>query len=56
MANLSKDRWDAAVREHDEILAALGARDVERIKALLSEHLARKLASVLAASPSRQAA
>ena len=56
MANLSKDRWDAAVREHDEILAALGARDVERIKALLSEHLARKLASVLAALPSRQAA
>jgi DNA-binding GntR family transcriptional regulator len=56
MANLSKDRWDAAVREHDEILAALGARDVERIKVLLSEHLARKLASVLAALPSRQAA
>lgn len=56
MANLSKDRWDAAVREHDEILAALGARDVERIKVLLSEHLARKLASVLAALPSRRAA
>ena len=29
MANLSKERWDAAVREHDEILAALSARDVE---------------------------
>jgi len=40
MANLSKERWDAAVREHDAILAALSARDVERIKSLLSDHLA----------------
>ncbi len=51
MANLSKERWDAAVREHDEILAALGARDVKRLKVLLSDHLAHKLASVLAALP-----
>jgi len=51
MANLSKERWDAAVREHDDILAALAARDVKRIKALLSDHLAHKLASVLAALP-----
>jgi len=51
MANLSKERWDAAVREHDEILAALAARDIKRIKALLSDHLAQKLASVLAALP-----
>ena len=56
MANLSKERWDAAVREHDDILAALGARDVKRIKSLLSDHLAHKLSSVLAALPSRQAA
>lgn len=54
MANLSKERWDAAVREHDEILAALGARDVKRIKTLLSDHLAHKLASVLAALPQPQ--
>ena len=54
MANLSKERWDAAVREHDEILAALGARDVKRIKALLSDHLAHKLASVLVALPQVQ--
>ena len=51
LANLSQERWDAAVREHDEILAALAARDVKRIKALLSDHLAHKLASVLAALP-----
>jgi DNA-binding GntR family transcriptional regulator len=59
MANLSKERWDAAVREHDAILAALGARDVKRIKALLSDHLAHKLSSVLAelkALSARQAA
>ena len=54
MANLSKERWDAAAREHDEILAALRARDVPRIKALLSEHLAHKLSSVLAALPASQ--
>jgi len=54
MANLSKERWDAAAREHDEILAALRARDVPRIKALLSDHLAHKLSSVLAALPASQ--
>ena len=48
MANLSRERWDAAIREHNEILAALGARDIARLKALLSEHLAEKLASVIA--------
>ena len=59
MANLSKERWDAAVQEHDQILAALTARDVVRIKVLLSDHLSHKLASVLAelpAPPARQAA
>ena len=47
MANLSRERWDSAVREHEEILAALQARDVPRLKRLLQEHLAHKLASVL---------
>ncbi len=49
MANLSKERWDAAVREHEEILAALGARDAVRLKALLRDHLAAKLAAVTGA-------
>jgi len=49
MANLSQDRWDAAVREHEEILAALTARDAARLKRLLAEHLAHKLTSVMAA-------
>lgn len=59
MANLAPERWDAAVREHDAILAALSARDGERLKALLSDHLAQKTASVLAAlaeAPARAAA
>lgn len=49
MANLSQERWDAAVREHEEILAALSARDSTRLKRLLAEHLAHKVTSVLAA-------
>jgi len=55
MANLSPERWDAAVREHDAILAALSARDGTRLKALLSDHLAHKTASVLAALAERPA-
>jgi len=49
MANLSQERWDAAVREHEEILAALASRDARRLKRLLAEHLAHKVASVMAA-------
>lgn len=47
MANLSKERWDEAVREHEEILQALAARNVAVLKRLLKDHLANKLASVL---------
>ena len=46
MANLSRERWDEAVREHEGILAALSARDAVRLRRLLEEHLARKLAAV----------
>lgn len=56
MANLSKERWDAAVREHEEILRALAARDADRLKALLRDHLAAKLAAALGALEERQAA
>lgn len=47
MANLSQERWDAAVREHEAIIAALEARDAPRLTRLLREHLALKLAAVL---------
>jgi DNA-binding GntR family transcriptional regulator len=46
MANLSRERWDEAVREHEQILAALEARDIARLTRLLHDHLAHKLASV----------
>ena len=56
MANLSPERWDAAVQEHEAILAALNVRDAARLKRLLSEHLAAKLASVLEAIGQKYAA
>jgi DNA-binding GntR family transcriptional regulator len=56
MANLSSERWDAAVKEHEAILAALGARDAARLKRLLRDHLSAKLAAVLEAIGERQAA
>lgn len=43
IANLSRERWNTAVREHEEILAALVARDGTRLKTLLRDHLAHKL-------------
>ena len=49
MANLTRQRWDEAMREHEQILAALSARDSARLKTLLSEHLTHKLASVIGA-------
>jgi DNA-binding GntR family transcriptional regulator len=46
MANLSRERWDEAVREHERILAALAARDAAGVRRLLEDHLAHKLAAV----------
>jgi DNA-binding GntR family transcriptional regulator len=42
MANMSDERWAAAVAEHEAILAALVARDGARLAALLSSHLRNK--------------
>jgi DNA-binding GntR family transcriptional regulator len=47
MANLTRDRWDRAVAEHEEMLEALGARDGVRLQRLLSEHLGAKMLAVL---------
>jgi DNA-binding GntR family transcriptional regulator len=47
MANLSKERWDEAVHEHDQILQALAGRNVAALTRLLRDHLANKLAAVL---------
>jgi len=42
-ANISTARWDQAMKEHDEILAALTARDAERLGRVLKAHLRQKL-------------
>jgi len=42
-ANLSRERWGQAVREHDEILARLERRDAPGLRQLLEAHLRRKL-------------
>jgi DNA-binding GntR family transcriptional regulator len=49
MANLSPERWDRAVKEHEQILDALSARDSARLQTLLREHLGHKMVAVLEA-------
>jgi DNA-binding GntR family transcriptional regulator len=48
-ANLTRERWDQAVREHDEILDALERRDAPQLQRLLREHLGNKMVAVLGA-------
>lgn len=55
MANLSQERWDQAVAEHNEILDALTARDAARLQRLLHEHLEHKLALVMDALAAQRA-
>lgn len=55
MANLSQERWDQAVAEHNEILDALTARDAARLQRLLREHLEHKLALVMEALAAQRA-
>jgi len=45
-ANLSTERWAQAIAEHEEILAALTARDAKRLGRLLKAHLANKLSAL----------
>jgi DNA-binding GntR family transcriptional regulator len=49
MANLSRERWDKAVREHEDMLDALTRRDSVRLQTLLRDHLANKLVLVIEA-------
>lgn len=48
LANLSRERWDEAVREHGQILEALASRDGPRLRELLQEHLRHKYRALLA--------
>ena len=49
MANMSAERWARAVTEHEEIIAALEARDGPRLSRILKDHLANKFETVQAA-------
>lgn len=47
-ANLTPDRWRAAVEEHEAIAEALLARNAERCSKLMRDHLLQKFASIKA--------
>ena len=49
MANLSRERWDHAVEEHQRILDAFARRDRALLPALLRAHLVNKMAVVMEA-------
>jgi DNA-binding GntR family transcriptional regulator len=49
VANMSEERWAAAVEEHEAILVALVARDAPRLSELLAKHLRNKSDVVRAA-------
>lgn len=49
LANLSRERWDKAVKEHEDMIEALTRRDGTRLQALLRDHLANKLVMVMEA-------
>jgi DNA-binding GntR family transcriptional regulator len=42
LANMSDERWAAAVAEHEQILAALSERDGEKLARVLDAHLKNK--------------
>ncbi|HYZ15428.1 MAG TPA: GntR family transcriptional regulator [Candidatus Acidoferrum sp.] len=46
-ANTSEERWAAAVREHEEMLTALHARDAAALAEILRDHLHKKCQVVL---------
>jgi len=48
-SNFDRDKWDAAAREHAQMVDALEARDGPRLAALLRGHLTRKGDAVLEA-------
>jgi len=46
-SNFQKVKWDSAIRDHDEMLVALEARDGKRLAAILRQHLLDKRDAVL---------
>ncbi|MBX3650303.1 MAG: GntR family transcriptional regulator [Burkholderiales bacterium] len=54
LANLSGERWDKAVKEHEEMIEALTRRDGAKLQMLLRDHLANKLVMVMEALQARK--
>lgn len=46
IANMSRDRWDQAAAEHEEMIAALEARDSAQLAGILKLHLQNKFETV----------
>lgn len=46
-ANMSEERWSEAVREHEQIMDMLQARDGRGLAIILADHMRNKQASVL---------
>jgi len=48
-SNFNRDKWDAALAEHEALMAALARRDAPAARALLERHLLHKRDAVLEA-------
>jgi DNA-binding GntR family transcriptional regulator len=46
-SNFEHDKWDIAVREHGDMLEALGARDGTRLRDVLRQHVVHKCSVVV---------
>jgi len=46
-SNQNEDKWAGAVRDHEDMVAALAARDPAAMRAVMARHLASKLETVL---------
>jgi DNA-binding GntR family transcriptional regulator len=46
-SNQNEEKWRDAVKEHEQMVAALSARDAAAMRALMSTHLTRKLETVI---------
>ncbi len=47
-SNFNREKWEAAVEEHEQMIDALAKRDGARMRAILAKHLAHKCEAVLA--------
>jgi DNA-binding GntR family transcriptional regulator len=46
-SNQNEEKWREAVKEHEQMVAALSARDPAAMRAVMTQHLAHKLGTVI---------